>query len=395
LRLNPSRCEGGAGALRRSGFCRWTSPPSRPSVLVLGGGPAGSAVAVALARGGVDAEIRLAYRETNQEAIGETIPPAATPALRGLGVEELLDAETHLICPGSVSLWGSDQPGYNDFFVDPSGRGFHLDRTRFDADLRQAAAELGVRICPNRRLHKVETSDPGFRLWFSVGSESEVLEADFVIDASGQSAAFARRLGVARNLFDEVISICAFVDAPEPVTSAAPTLVEAREQGWWYGARLPGGRAIVSLCTDREALQSEGLSEPERWLGMLQQAEWFHEQFRSQLGRSVALPKELHLKPARSAILSNVIGDAWLAVGDAASSYDSMTSAGITKALIHARQAGSAVAALLGRDPVPLHRYQDQVFADFNQYMELHQQHYRSETRFTASPFWRNRLRRR
>jgi flavin-dependent dehydrogenase len=89
-----------------------------------------------------------------------------------------------------------------------------------------------------------------------------------------------------------------------------------------------------------------------------------------------------------------VVGSNWLAVGDAASSYDSMTSAGITKALLHAHQAGQAAAAWSTEsNETGLRDYQDQVFADFNHYMRLHQRHYRNETRFPGSRFWRNRLR--
>jgi flavin-dependent dehydrogenase len=317
------------------------------------------------------------------------------PALHNLGLGSLLDGDTHIPCHGSVSVWGSEQPGYNDFFTDPAGRGFHLDRARFDADLRVAAQDRGVVMRDDWRFQKSESLGVCVRLWFArPGNDPVSVDADYVIDATGQPAAFARRLGVARNLYDEVISICGFADLPPETRQSNPTLLQTQPNGWWYGARLPGNRAIVSLCTDRETLKAEQLSDPGRWSRALHRAEWFCAQCQRHLGAAPVAPAKLHLKTAPSAILSNVVGPNWLAVGDAASSYDSMTSAGITKALLHARLAGEAVAHRLatGKDNA-LRSYQDQVFADFSEYLRVHQQHYRSEGRFRQNTFWRNRLR--
>ncbi|MCB1627979.1 MAG: hypothetical protein KDI48_09620 [Xanthomonadales bacterium] len=120
---------------------------------------------------------------------------------------------------------------------------------------------------------------------------------------------------------------------------------------------------------------------------------WFartcREQFRSALGT----PEQLLLRAAPSAILSNVVGADWLAVGDAAASYDSMTSAGITKGLDQGRQSGQALGRFLHsglRDE--LSAYQDQVFADFSAYLRLHQQFYGAEPRFADQDFWRRRM---
>lgn len=75
----------------------------------------------------------------------------------------------------------------------------------------------------------------------------------------------------------------------------------------------------------------------------------------------------IHPKPMPSAILSAVVGEDWLAVGDAASSYDAMSSAGITKALMHGQIAGRVLATYLrDADTSALAAYQDRVFQDFN-----------------------------
>jgi flavin-dependent dehydrogenase len=283
--------------------------------------------------------------------------------------------------------------------MQPVGRGYHLDRAGFDADLLERAGSLGCRLEPGWHLRSVKVHGQGYRLGFSpssgpaAGQITRWAEADFVVDASGIGAAFARRLGVARNRFDEVISLCALYRLPEDGDGApAYTLVQTGELGWWYAARLPHRKAIVSLCTDAETLKQDGLAEPAAWHRAFSASGWLARECRRQFGACLGVPGRLQPKAAPSAILSAVVGERWLAVGDAASSYDSMSSAGITKALIHAGMAGKALADWL-RDGSRslLDAYQTRVFDDFNTYLSLHQAHYRSETGYPRSGFWRRR----
>ncbi|MEA3277439.1 MAG: tryptophan 7-halogenase [Pseudomonadota bacterium] len=367
----------------------------RKRVLIIGGGPAACASALALLQSGPDPELDVnmvfSGPRAGQPDVGETIPPAATPVLRELGLNGLLQQDPHLICPGSLSVWGDDKPGHNDFLLRPVGCGFHLDRSAFDARLRHHAAGLGCRLESGWRLRKVESRSRGHRLAFHDGQNLQWEQADFVIDASGIGAAFARRIGIARNLVDEVIALCALLPA-KAQTRPAHTLIQAVEKGWWYAGRLPGDRAIVSLTTDTETSKASALSTPKAWHRALQETRWFSRQCRHHFGTDTPRPAAIHPKPMPSAILSAVVGEDWLAVGDAASSYDAMSSAGITKALMHGQIAGRALATYLrDADTSALAAYQDRVFQDFNTYLGLHQQHYRAERRFPHSRFWQRR----
>lgn len=370
--------------------------PTPKRILIVGGGPAASATALALLTdaGDLSLDVRLRYTQASAErpVIGETIPPAATEVLRELGIPELLDDDPHLPCPGSVSIWGDDQPGHNDFLLQPVGRAYHLDRAAFDTRLRAQATANGAHIEPGWRLRHVEEHAERHRLRFQAANTDQTLTEtpDFVIDASGIGAAFTRRIGIARNVVDEVLALCALFPVG-PQTLPAHTLIQAIESGWWYAARLPDERAIVSLATDNETLKTHSLNEPETWWQAFTSTGWFAEQCCRQFGPDLPMPDAIHIRPMPSAILSAVRGDNWLAVGDAASSYDAMSSAGITKALMHGLAAGRALAAHLRGDVTALASYQERVFRDFNSYLGLHQQHYRGEHRFAQAGFWRRR----
>ncbi len=367
----------------------------RPQVYIIGAGPAGCATAIALARACADAvDITLLDGPRRPgPAIGETLPPAAAATLRAQGLAQLLDDPPHLRCPGSHSLWGSDTAGFNDFFLTPVGAGYHLDRVRFDADLLAAAAQLGATTVADSRLMGIERHGAQIELAVQSPAGRTQRRADFVVDASGIQARAARGLGVVRNEYDCVVSACAFFTLPKAPELPAHTLICAAPEGWWYATRLPGSRALVSLCTDADVIKRQRLDQPGCWHRALCSNDWLLSRCVEQFGIAPQQPRELWLRAAPSAILSCVTGTGWLAVGDAAASYDSLTSAGISKALAQGERAGEAIAERLGGGgDAALAEYQSGVFAEFSDYLRLHQRLYGAETRFADQPFWRRRM---
>ncbi len=360
------------------------------TVAIIGGGPAGSATALSLLQSGKHDVHLFNARQRSKIKIGESIPPAATPVLERLGISHFLSEKIHLACSGSVSIWGAGTLGHNDFWLNPVGRGFHLDRNQFDSQLYREAQFQGAQCFDDWRLHSVAQQTSGFELRFQLeNGEEKIVNADFVVDASGQSACFARRLGVVRNVLDEVIFLCAIFPLEKNVQMSNRTFAEAVENGWWYAARLPGERVIVSLTSDANTIKEQELNHPEKWNQQLHKTRGLKDWLPSGLLQQIP---ELQIKVAPSAILSCVIGTNWLAVGDAASSYDPLTSAGITKALMQGEQAGLAIDhAWREKDPQALYSYQDTVFDQFSQYAALRQQLYLAETRYHHQPFWQRR----
>jgi flavin-dependent dehydrogenase len=84
---------------------------------------------------------------------------------------------------------------------------------------------------------------------------------------------------------------------------------------------------------------------------------------------------------------SPVVKDGWVAVGDAASAYDPLSSLGICKALESGLRAGKAIAE--GR----LDEYEAWVRSSFEDYLRTREAYYAMEQRWPASPFWRARHR--
>lgn len=367
------------------------------SVAIIGGGPAGCAVALSLHNAlslsdGAEDQVSINVFDAGKKqsaAIGETIPPAATPLLYQLEIQHLINNSKHHECPGSMSLWGSDKAGYNDFLYTPIGKGYHLDRAEFNRQILDVVVAKNITYYPDSSLSQLEAKEDKFQLKFNKKNKQAFnFDADYVVDASGKSAVFARRLSVARNLLDEVISLCVIVETPAGFTKT--TLVEAVEDGWWYAASLPNKTMIISFCSDISRIKEANY---------LQQSVWIEAFCKTQL-LSQHIPKNIltdtmtiHKRVAPSSILSQVTGKNWVAIGDAASSYDSVSSAGITKALQNGLSAGKALSQLiLENSSSAMQDYQNSVFHDFNQYAKLRYDIYKSETRFQSQPFWQRRF---
>ena len=81
-----------------------------------------------------------------------------------LGVWEQFLADAHEPSPGTIAVWGDGEPYENHFVFHPHGRGWHLDRARFDRMLAAAAAERGVAVRIDARVTAVERQPGGWAI---------------------------------------------------------------------------------------------------------------------------------------------------------------------------------------------------------------------------------------
>lgn len=359
-------------------------------VAVLGGGPAGCATALALARLGVDGVVVVEVGRYEAVRIGESVPPDTRTPLARLGVLEAFLADGHDACYGSCSSWGADELGYNDFLFNPHGHGWHLDRRSFDARLATAAAAAGVALRIGTRFLGVERDRRGGRprlVLEDAAGERRRLAAELVVDATGHRALLARAMGARRVFLDKLICVTGFVDPAPEGSFPHLTLLEAVETGWWYAARLPGGRLAVAVAGDGEAIRAGGLGRPAGWRAGLAATRHVG----PALAGSRLDPDCVRAAPAHSFLLDRPFGERWLAVGDAASAYDPISSQGIHKALAGGLLAAEALHRRLAGEPDAFAGYGEALRASFARYAAERAHHYARETRWPSAPFWRNR----
>lgn len=359
--------------------------PRRAEVVVIGGGPAGAAAALTLARSGVVVAL-LDAGAKRHPPVGETLPPAVRPALDRLGLRAALSTEGHLPSIGSWSAWGGAEPWGHDQIFNRFGHGWHIDRRRFDALLREAARAAGASVAVGA---SVVASDRlaggGYRMRLDDGTE---ITASIVLDASGRSACFARQRGVRRRALDRLVALVGYVvRRSDAEAEPAATLVEATADGWWYSAPLPQDRLVTICMSDADLVRGIGVST-ERWLERLSAAT--HTGARAlRYGAGLAGPPVV--VPASSSRLERFGDIDWLAVGDAAATQDPLSSEGILVAIESGLEAAAAAARVLRGDRDGLAVAAAQRETRWQAYLDQLGRHYKMERRWPDAPFWQRR----
>jgi flavin-dependent dehydrogenase len=365
--------------------------PDDVDVLILGAGPAGSALAIALKRAGVGDVLLIDQPSRKSLRIGEAAAPGLGALLRRLGLDDRLEARGHRPCYGNRSLWGRAEASVEDFISRTKGPGWHLDRAAFDSWLREEAMKAGVKILPAARLESAAREKERWRADIRTSEGPSVFQPRWIVDSTGRPAAFARRSGARLRRFDRLIGLAMLATPSEGAGFAGYSLIEAAEFGWWYAARLPGGRAIVALMTDGDIARSAGLPSAagfrRAWAGS------------SEISRFAAPPDDGPDPAAFAAgtqFIDRAIAPGWLALGDALMAFDPLCAAGITGALEDALAAADTIVPLLQETNETAARglrddYARRADRGLRRYMAEHRAVYSAEGRWPESGFWARR----
>jgi flavin-dependent dehydrogenase len=363
----------------------------RFDVIVIGGGVAGLATAIALRSEGYS--VAVIERQLNNRAqIGEIFVPEVRLPLTTL---DLWDDFLALGCAQAaarLSVWGSDRLDQADYVFNAYGNGWLVVRPSFDRMLSRVVVDRGVKLFAKARLQRVSREDNRtWRLTLSCGGMSRVVCSPFAVAATGRASSVLRQADETRRTYDRLVAIVARVGRPASwhLDDHRP-LIEATADGWWFSLLFPDGEVHLAIMTDsdlaRTAIRRAG-SRPAMLHALLHRASHTRERLDDRLD----LLGPPQVVAANTYINDRIVEDAKLFVGDAALAIDPLAGQGSFAALDAGIRAAEAVGEYFRAGIQPLYDYSREERRRFERYLADRTAYYRLEQRWPHSPFWKRR----
>lgn len=304
-------------------------------MLVAGGGPAGAAVAAALARAGHEVLVveRCAFPRAH---VGESLAAGAWPVLAALGVADAVAARGVTVREARVRWRTAEEERV------PVARGLTVDRGALDALLlahaRACGAGAWVGVEPARWPRRLP--DGGWTLRMG----EHVVQTQMLVDATGRQ----RLLGLGRprvRAGPRTVAVHARWDPGAVARDGAQTRIDAVAAGWLWGAHIPDGSFRAMGFVDPSALRAVGGDAGRMLDGLIADSPVFADlRGRARAQAAVACDATTYAS-------EDPIDAATAKVGEAAFAIDPLSSCGVQTALQTGLAAAAAVnTILLGND---------------------------------------------
>lgn len=354
--------------------------------LIVGGGPAGAACAIALAGSGARVAV-VESSDMKRFRIGETISASVASLLDPLGV-----SISSVAVPASpvASAWGHPNATTRPRILNPYGNDWLVDRRQFDRMLFERAGRQGAHLLLDSRIVSARRSK---RAWhFDIAARGTVIRgrAPFVVEATGRNGRSRFEAATSRFWIDGLVGVAIKGSrvTTEDQHSGAP-IVEAMDRGWLYSVVLPGGQMLLVLFTDSDLLPKRRRKMSGFITEMVLSSNLTRE--RCRVTADGQLDGKLLVFDARSSIRRVAATDGWFAAGDALMAFDPLCGQGVVSALSSGLQAAELLLEGGERQRERVMSWMQTNAEKFSEYVRQRLRTYSIETRWSDSVFWRRR----
>jgi menaquinone-9 beta-reductase len=328
-------------------------------VIVIGGGLAGKAASLHLAKAGLKVTC-VEPEQATRPTVGESLDWSAPDLLKTLGLpmEHLIENQIatwkrHVTvkqrdgCSESYipSAWLAGPP----FHIEP--RTLHVDRQRLDDELMRMTLEHGISVV---REGVVSIERKGEKIISVQTTDGTRLSAPWFVDASGSGASLLGREFKLPTIYygPTKVALWTYFKISQPIEGTTLYMDPAPSQylDWVWEIPINPGTVSVGFVTTGAAIKAkreQGFSVDEI----------FREQLKK-FPRFESLQAEGALGPCnvtsfRCRVYAGVAGPNWLIAGEAASMVDPITANGVTAALRQAAEASSLILKYFRRGELP------------------------------------------
>lgn len=322
----------------------------RYDCVVMGAGPGGCTAATIVADAGYST-LLVEREEVPRFHVGESLMPEIYWTLERLGLVDQMEQEGFVRKVGVQFVSSNGRESAPFFFRlhddRESSDTWHVERGRFDKMLFDNAARKGVDCFDRTRVLDVELDDsatPQHRVKLQVGrEEARTVSTRVVVDATGQSALLANRLGLMEvNQKLKKAAIWSYFKGAErlPEGQNMTTILHTCDKSaWFWYIPLSNDVVSVGVVSDHAYLLDRKRGTPEAI-------------FQSELERCEAVKSRVasarvegkyHVAKEFSYTTTQHAGPGWVLVGDAFGFIDPIYSSGVYLALKSGEAAGDAI----------------------------------------------------
>lgn len=331
-------------------------------VIIIGGGPAGSAMGSYLSMKGID-NIIIEQAIHPRQHVGESMVTSSTRIFKEIGFLTKMEeagfphkygAAWHPIMNGDVDVHTSTEAAieFREFPQEGIDQEYtyHVDRSKFDLMLLKHAEELGSQVYQGVRATRVLFDDgQAVGVQVRIGDQDVELLAKVVVDASGRNTLLGRQLRLKKN--DPIFDQYAVHGWFENVKREGPTgdfihiYFLPVERGWAWQIPITDKITSIGVVTEREVFRQ----------ARTDLKTFFNTYVESNRDLSDAMcharcVNELKVEGDYSYSMENFVGDGFLLVGDAARFVDPIFSSGVSVALYSAKFAAERIQEAFARN---------------------------------------------
>jgi flavin-dependent dehydrogenase len=317
-------------------------------VIIIGGGPAGSAMGALLSKAGIR-NLIIDGANHPRPHVGESMVTSSTRVFREIGFLETLEREAfvhkfgaawHAFNGKEYAIWFSEFPqeGVGQDYT------YHVDRSRLDLLMLKHAESLGSEVYQGVRVGEVLFENGYARgVRARIGRTDVTLPCRMVVDASGRSTLLGNQLKLKRTdpIFDQ-FAVHAWYEGVNRGRGETADFIHIYflpvERGWCW--QIPITPEITSMgIVAEKAVFREARLDPEAY---------FQKYVESNPALCVAMRNARRVNEFKkegdySYSLQKFVGNGCVVIGDAARFVDPIFSSGVSIALYSAKYASERI----------------------------------------------------
>ncbi len=304
-------------------------------IIIVGGGPAGSAAASLLSRSGK--EVLLLEKESFPRFhIGESLLPFSNRVLDRIGVWEKVQNAGFMSKPGAEFVL-SDGSAFRRFWFgdglsEPYDKTFQVERSKFDALLLDHARESGTAVLSGAAARGFREESDGVEVEYETAGKTKRVRGRWLIDATGREPFLGKLLSLPKTDLGIPKKMAVYTHfrnvRRNPGKAEGNITVVRLSDGWFWIIPLDSEKTSVGMVRPLSVFQNRN-GTPQ---------ELFARTVRESRELSRRLEKAEPMGSFRTTAdytyrLERLAGPRWLTIGDAAGFLDPVFSSGVTVAL--------------------------------------------------------------